>query len=413
MRIHPRAILVISIIASLMIGVGGGYYLWHDRELPEPAQSLLKDVVNRDQGKPGTVDFSLFWDVWNTLHEKYVDKEELDTEALVTGAIEGMVGAVGDPHTVYLEPITNSKFQEDISGEFSGVGMEISIKDEAVTVVAPLKNTPAERAGIESGDIITNIDDVSTENMALEEAVSRIRGKRGTTVMLGVFRPGVTEVLVFPVVRDTIKIPSLELTFLDGNIAYLRLFTFNMNIDEQFADAARQIDQAGATKLIVDVRNNPGGLLDSAVNLAGWFLPEGALVVSEDFGGGISHSLRSSGNAAFGHLKTVFIMNEGSASASEILAGAVHDNSGVRLVGETTFGKGSVQQLEPFSNGASLKVTVAKWLTPNGISISDEGIEPTDPVAITADDFENGDIEIGSAGKDPQLDKAIEIVNTQ
>lgn len=408
---RSRIILVLSIIAALAVGLGGGYYLWHEQQ-SEPIQSLLKEVVNHDEGKPDTVDFGLFWQVWNKLHEKYVDKEELDTQALVTGAIQGMVAAAGDPHTVYLEPVTNKKFQEDISGEFSGVGIEITVKDGNITVVAPLKNTPAERAGMEAGDVITDIDDVSTENMTIEEAVTRIRGKRGTTVKLGVFREGVTETLVFPVVRDTITIPSLELTFLEGNVAYLQLFTFNLNIDEEFTQAARRIQEAGAQRLILDVRSNPGGLLDASVNLAGWFLPQGTLVVKEDFGGGISQSMRSAGNAQLGHLKMVILIDGGSASASEILAGAIHDNLGVPLVGETTFGKGSVQQLEPFSDGSSLKVTVAKWLTPNGISISEEGIAPTEVVEISPETTDNGDLEFGIPGKDPQLDRALEIVNT-
>lgn len=411
MKIPSRAILTLSIIIALVVGLGGGYYLWGTRQ-PDPAQSLLKEVINQEEGKPDTVDFGIFWEVWNKLHEKYIDGAELDTQALVTGAIEGMVNAVGDPHTVYLEPVTNKKFQEDISGEFSGVGMEIGIRDGRLTVISPIKDTPADRAGIKAGDIIVKIDDVDTEGMPIEEAVTLIRGKRGTTVKLTAFREGVTEQLVFPIVRDTIKIRALEWEIIDDGVAYLRLFTFNLNIDDEFAQAAQEILNSGADRLIVDVRNNPGGLLDSAVNLAGWFLSRDTIVVSEDFGGGITRNLRSSGRAQLAGLKTVFLINGGSASASEILAGAVHDIRGVPLVGDTTFGKGSVQQLEQFSNGASLKVTVAKWLTPSGISISDEGIDPTHAVEIESDEISSDELEFGVKGKDPQLDKAIEIVNT-
>lgn len=414
MKIPSRAILASMTVVALMVGLGGGYYLWGLNE-PEPVQSLLKEVINQDEGRPETVDFSLFWQVWDTLHAKYVDSDQLDTEALVTGAIQGMVGAVGDPHTVYLEPVTNKKFHEDIAGAFSGVGMEIGIRDERLTVITPIKDSPAERAGIKAGDIITKIDETGTDGMQIEEAVTLIRGKKGTTVKLTAFRKGVTEQLVFPVVRDTIKIPSLEWTLLDGNVAYLQLFTFNMNIDDEFAVAAQEILDSGAQRLIVDVRNNPGGLLDAAVNLAGWFLPNDSVVVSEDFGGGITRNLRSAGRAQLAGLKMVFLINGGSASASEILAGAVHDLQGIPLVGDTTFGKGSVQQLESFKNGASLKVTVAKWLTPNGVSISEEGIEPTHPISIdieTLSQEERDALEIGLPGKDPQLDRALEIVNT-
>lgn len=409
MRLTSRTLLVISIIVSLTVGLGGGYYLWELRG-PEPTQTLLREVINKDRDKPETVDFSLFWQVWERLHEKYVDGGELDTQALVTGAIEGMVHAVGDPYTVYLEPATNKKFQEDISGAFSGVGMEIGLRRERVTVIAPIKDSPAERAGIRTGDVIVEIDDTSTEGMTVEEAVSLIRGKKGTTVKLGMSRQGVTEKLVFPVVRDVIRIPALELTFLEGNIAYLRLYSFNMNIDDEFTKAAQRILSAGSPRIIVDLRNNPGGLLDSAVTLAGWFLPPDSLVVSEDFGNGISRGLRSTGRGQLAPLKTVFLINGGSASASEILAGAVHDSRKVPLVGEKTFGKGSVQQLEQFPDGSSLKVTIAKWLTPSGISISDTGIAPTVQVTLDPEGVQNGNVELGTTGKDAQLDKALEIV---
>lgn len=412
MKIHPRAILVITVIVALTAGLGGGYYLWALDE-PEPVQSLLKEVVNRDEGMPETVDFALFWDVWNRLHEKYVDNDELDTQALVTGAIEGMVSAVGDPHTVYLKPVTNRKFQEDIKGEFSGVGMEIGIRNGVVTVITPLKDSPAERAGIKAGDVITYINDTDTEGMTIEEAVTLIRGDRQTTVKLTVIRQGVREQLVFPVVRDTIKVPALEWTMLDGNVAYLQLFTFSLNIDEEFEQAAQEILNSGARALIVDVRNNPGGLLDAALDLAGWFLPRDSVAVSEDFGSGVVRNLRTTGGGQLASLKKVFLINGGSASASEILAGAVHDLQDVPLVGETTFGKGSVQQLEQFQDGSSLKVTVAKWLTPNGISISEEGIAPTYPAPLDYDSLSQEELdalELGTPGKDPQLDRALEIL---
>jgi carboxyl-terminal processing protease len=411
MHLPFRLKFIISILLSLAIGIGGGYSLW-GMHSPESAQTLLKEVINQDTGKPETVDFSLFWQVWNRLHETYVDKDTLDTDALVTGAIEGMVAAVGDPHTTYLEPVSNQKFQENISGSFSGVGMEIGLRDNRISVVAPLKDTPAYRAGLKAGDFIVTIDDVSTDGMTVEEAVTLIRGKRGTTVHLGITREGVEEELVFPIVRDTIRIPALEWVLLENDVAYLQLFTFNLNIDEDFAQAVREIQSSGATKLIVDVRNNPGGLLDSAVHLAGWFLPTDSVVVYEDFGGGLSKALRASGHNQLGTMKTVFLINGGSASASEILAGAVHDLRDIPLVGEVTFGKGSVQQLEPFSNGGSLKVTVAKWLTPKGTSIAEAGIEPTVPIPFDLSQLQDGELEYGIPGKDPQLDKAIEIINT-
>ena len=407
-----RTLLIVFVLLSLAGGFTGGYWYAGRAIVAESTSTPLKEVVNRDAGQPQTVDFSLFWQVWERLHEQYVQNDSLDTEKLVNGAIHGMVDSVGDPYTVFFEPVDSAKFQEEISGSFSGVGMEIDERDGSIIVVAPLKGTPAFMAGIKAGDIVLKVDETSTAGMSVEEAVNIIRGERGSTVLLTVVREGVTEQLVFSIVRDVIRIPAVEWQMLDGGVAYLQLFTFNQNIDEQFAQAARDILASGATHLIVDVRNNPGGLLDSAVNLAGWFLENETVVVREDFGGGVSQTMRSSGAAQLSGLKTVFLINGGSASASEIIAGAVHDQRGIRLIGETTFGKGSVQQLESFRNGSSLKVTVAKWLTPSGVSISDTGIEPTDLVEIDYDNLGDGELEYGVPGKDPQLDRAFEIVQS-
>ncbi|HXV27157.1 MAG TPA: S41 family peptidase [Candidatus Paceibacterota bacterium] len=405
-----RFIIILSVSAALVAGFFAGRH-FRTPLADEPQGSVIKEIINQDAGRPETVDFGLFWQVWNRLHERYVDKDTLDTELLLRGAIEGMVMSVGDPYTVYLEPVRSQSFNEEISGKFGGVGMEINVRDGRLTVISPLKDTPAFRAGIKSGDYVTHIDDVFTDGMDVQEAVDRIRGDPGTTVVLKIERSGVDEVLVFTVTRDVVRIPSLEWVMLEGNVAYLQLFTFNQNIDADFARAAREILDSGADRLIVDLRNNPGGLLDSAVNLAGWFLPADSVVVLENFGGGVSHTIRSSGGAQLADLPTVFLINGGSASASEILAGAVHDLRHIPLVGEQSYGKGSVQQLESFNDGSSLKVTVAKWLTPAGVSISDFGIAPTHQVLLDIDAINAGDVELGVPGKDPQLDKAVEIVN--
>lgn len=408
MKTH-RIILAISVIAALAAGFGGGLYASHVRGA-EAVKSVVTEIINRDEGKPATADFSLFWDVWEALHAQYVDKQELDAQVLMVGAIEGMVHAVGDPYTVYLEPVSNKDFQEQIKGSFGGVGMEVGLRDDRVMVIAPLKGTPAYNAGIKPGDFILEIDGVSTEGMTVEEAVTRIRGEKGTSVRLLIYREGVTEKPLFTIVRDVIKIPAVEWKMIGSDVAYLQLFAFNQNIDDEFAAAAREILASGATRLIVDVRNNPGGLLDSAVNLSGWLLPRDSVVVREDFGSGMSESLRTTGAAQLAGIPTVFLINGGSASAAEILAGAAHDIRNVPLVGEKTFGKGSVQQLEPFPDGSSLKVTVAKWLTPNGVSISETGIEPTVPVELSKEGPADESVELGTPGKDTQLDKAIEVV---
>lgn len=368
---------------------------------------VIGALVNQNLGQPQTIDFSLFWEVWNKLNEKYVDPSKLDQKILLGGAIHGMVNSIGDPYTVFLEPKISQKFQEEISGSFGGVGIEIGMRDGAVMVIAPLKNTPAYKAGVKAGSKILKVDGKTTADLPLDEVVGMIRGKRGTKVVLTLSDNG--DAHDVELVRDTIRIPSIEWDLLDGKIAYMRVYTFNQNIDSDFEKTAKEIIKSPASKLIVDLRNNPGGLLDSAINLSGWFLEEGQVAVMEEFRDGTREEFRSKGSGALKVYPTAVIINGGSASASEILAGAIHDNRNVQLIGEKTFGKGSVQGLENFRNGSSLKITIAKWLTPKGRSITDLGIEPDVEVKMP-EKPEEGEIEVGKPGKDPQLDKAIELL---
>ncbi|MEK7638366.1 MAG: S41 family peptidase [Patescibacteria group bacterium] len=406
---RQRLILIIAVIAALCAGFGGGYGYFRQQNA-QNVDAIIKQVINKDQGKVAAVDFSLFWQVWDKLHDRFVDKEKLDSQKLVYGAIEGMVAAAGDPYTVFFEPVTSKKFQEEVSGAFSGVGMEIGKRNDVITVIAPIKDSPAMRAGIKAGDVVVKVDDMPTDSWSVEEAVSRIRGKKGTTVKLTLAREGEAELIELSLARDTIRVPAVDWRMLDNKVAYLEIYTFNGNLDDEFARAAKELTDASAQRLIIDMRNNPGGLLDSAVNLAGWMLKKDSLVVQERYGTGLTDQLRANGNARLSAIPTVVLINGGSASAAEILAGALHDIRKIPLVGEKSFGKGSVQQLESFYNGASLKVTVAKWLTPNGVSISETGIAPTDEVKIDPKEYKEKGWEIGTVGKDPQLDKAIAVV---
>lgn len=410
MRI-PRLLFISLVIVMLAAGFGGGF-LFFRHQNARAVDAIIKEVINKNDGKSEAVDFSLFWQVWDRLHEKYVDQEKLDTQKLVYGAISGMVGAAGDPYTSFFAPVEAKKFQEEVSGAFSGVGMEIGKKNSVITVIAPIKDSPALRAGIKTGDVIAKIDGATTENMSVEEAVNRIRGKKGTAVTLTIYREGERAPLTFTIIRDNIHIPAVDWKLLDGHVAYMQIYSFNANVDDEFIKASKEILASPANRLIIDMRNNPGGLLDSAVNLGGWLLEPGSVVVQEKFGDGVIEQMRASGNARLSKLPTVVIINGGSASASEILAGALHDIRNLPLVGEKSFGKGSVQQLENFYNGSSLKVTVAKWLTPNGISISDTGISPTDAVKIASSSLANGSFELGNPAKDPQLSRALEIVGS-
>lgn len=354
------------------------------------------------------VDLSIFWQVWDVLDAKFVSATSTDPltdEERMWAAIEGLVASYGDPYTVYLPPEDSEIFESDIQGNFEGVGMEIGIRDEVLTVIAPLPDTPAERAGILSEDVIVEIDGESTERMGVDEAVKLIRGEKGTEVMLAIFREGESELLEIPVVRDRIDIPSLE-TEQRGGTFIIRLFNFSAVSEMQMQEALRAYVRSGASRIVLDLRGNPGGFLGSAVNIASYFLPVGKTIVREDFGNGEKERVyRSSGKTLekFAPRKIVVLVDGGSASASEILAGALRAHGDATLIGTQTFGKGSVQELVNFRDNSSLKVTIARWLTPDGTSISDGGLTPDIEVAITAEDR--------SAGRDPQLERALEFVS--
>ncbi len=396
--------LIFVILVSLVFGFFGGIQYQRSQE---PELGGLRDLSNTDVGKPPAIDFSLFWDAWNLVNERYVDRGELDTQAMVFGAIKGMVESVGDPFTVFLKAEESKRLQEDISGEFAGVGIEIGIRNDVLTVISPLEDTPAGRAGIIAGDKIIAIDDESTAGIKIDEAVSKIRGRRGTKVVLTVLRKtnGDEEEREFELTRDKIKVPTVKWEKLESGIGHIRFFSFNQIAKSEFDKALKELGRQGAgDKIIFDLRNNPGGLLDLAIDISSYFLDPGEVVVIEQFADGTRKELKAKSNGQLKGAKIVILINKGSASASEIVAGALHDNKGIKLIGEKTFGKGSVQQVENLRYGTALKITVAKWLTPKGRSISDEGIEPDIEVGRTEEDIKEE--------RDPQLEKAIEVIKS-
>lgn len=387
-------------VAAFFSGLHFGTLRAQDIDLQAGLFSLFNRDTNPDEG----VDMDEFWRVWNLMDEKYVSAsttEEISDEDKLHGAIQGMVRSYGDPYTLFLPPSDAEKFGEDISGNFGGVGMEVGIRNGVITVIAPLPGTPAEKSGIVAADVIVEIDGASTENMSIDEAVSRIRGEKGTEVSLTIYREGETDFLDIGVVRDTITIPTVK-TEQHGDVFVIALYSFNALAEMKVQEALREYVNSGATKLVFDLRGNPGGFLQSAVAIASYFLPAGEVVVRENFGEGLpEEQYRSSGKTlrGFAPEEMVVLINGGSASASEILAGALSQHGVATLIGENTFGKGSVQELVDLPEGSSLKVTIARWFTPDGSSISDGGLEPDIVIERTPEQI--------LAEEDPQLEAAL------
>lgn len=370
--------------------------------------SKTAGVTNGLSAEAG-IDFSPFWKAWNVLNEKYVPASTTDqvatSEEKLYGAIQGLAASLEDPYTVFFPPVEAELFESDIRGNFEGVGMEVLAQEGAITVIAPLKDSPAMRAGMLAGDRIIKINDKETSSLTTEDAVQLIRGPKGTAVKLTVFRNGVTEPFEVEIARDTINIPVIN-TYQAANKTFvIELYSFSATSPNLFRQALREFITSGSDKLILDLRGNPGGYLEAAIDMASWFLPSSKVIVREDFGGKKPEkTYRSRGYDIFNdELKFVILIDRGSASASEILAGALAEHGRAVLVGETTFGKGSVQELVDITPTTSLKVTVARWLTPLGNSISEKGVEPQYKVVRTAQDRE--------AGRDPQIQKALEILS--
>ncbi len=410
-----------------LLALGGVFYGGYTYGLKQaPEIYKVTSLENKEDMKPATVDFSPFWKTWNALNEKYVPtKISTTSEEIVSGnqekvwgAIQGLAASLRDPYTVFFPPEENKMFESEISGIFEGVGMEIGIKENTLTVVAPLKGTPAEKAGIQTGDKILKIDDTFTDGMSTDIAVRKIRGKQGTSVKLLVSRKSKNAPFEISIVRGVINIPVIdtEVKLSDGKsspdktvglnengVFIIKLYSFTSQSPNLFREALREFILSGSDKLVLDLRGNPGGYLEAAVDMASWFLETGKPVVKEEYAKDDVRIYRSKGYNVFNkNLKMVILVDGGSASASEILAGALREYGIAQLVGTKTFGKGSVQELVSITPETSLKLTVARWLTPSDKNISEEGLVPDFVVERTQEDL--------TAKRDPQLVKAIDIL---
>jgi carboxyl-terminal processing protease len=398
----------ISILASLLV-VGAsffcGVYVGFNGNMKSIAGANLE---NKDPGLFVKADFAPFWKAWNVLNERHVDYGSSTTnvsdQEKVWGAIEGLTNSFKDPYTVFFPPADSEIFENDISGNFQGVGMEIGMRDGVLTVIAPLKGTPAQKAGILAGDKILKIDNTPTNTLNSDEAVKLIRGKGGTKVVFTIFRAGSDNPIEISVIRATIDIPTIKsYTRLDG-VFVIELYNFSAVSTDLFRKALREFVASKTNKLVLDLRGNPGGYLEASIDMASWFLPLGEVIVRENFGKDKEEVVhRSKGYNIFNNkLKMVILMDGGSASASEILAGSLQENGIATLVGTNSFGKGSVQELVKITPDTSLKVTIARWLTPKGKSISDGGLKPDIEVKRTPEEIVKG--------IDPQMKAAVELL---
>lgn len=408
------------IIAALCILTGGIGYNLGERKTSISLSPDKRIIVNQSPPASVNVDFSLFWDVWQRLNRSYIDRASIDPQKMVQGAIAGMVNSLGDPYTTYLTAQDNTDFKQNLGGAFEGIGAQLGMKDNRVMVIAPLKGTPAEAAGIVAGDYIMKVDGADTTGWTVNETVNKIRGPKGTTVKLSILHPSGTAPVDISIVRNTINVPSVvswikpvsqitEIAGVDatktlpqnGNIAYIQLSQFGDNTNTEWDKAVTDVISAGSPVkgLVLDLRNNPGGYLEGAVYIASEFIKSGT-VVSQVNSDGTKQDYPVDRQGRLLTIPMVILLNKGSASAAEIVSGALRDYKRATLIGETSFGKGSVQTPEDLPDGSSVHITTGKWLLPNGDSISKKGITPDVVIASNT----------STATADAQLEKAVELL---
>ena len=378
---------ITNILLLLSLGVflfGTGLKLGQYKEKIERIGQLNNSVFNTKRSPlldDKNLDFELFWETWEELERKFIDKSKIDKQKMYFGAIKGMVSALEDPYTFFLTPEENKESRDDLAGKFEGIGAQLGLQDNRITVVAPLKNSPAQKSGIKAGDFINEVDDKSTKGWTLPQAVSKIRGTRGTKVKLTLERSSKEFEVV--IVREQIKVESVEISYekrKNQSVAIIKLNQFGDNTNDEWDKTAEEIAEKWQRDeikgLIIDLRDNPGGYLDGSVYVASEFLPKGKLVVKQTSTTQDEKSYQVKREGKLLDIPLVVIINKGSASASEILAGALRDYKRARLIGEKSFGKGSVQEATNLKGGAGIHITVAKWILPKGDWINSKGIEP-------------------------------------
>lgn len=401
-------LFVVAIVITFYVGVAWGKGITDQKvETSQKTVNFLKNLSdptdifgNADENKPEEVDFSIFWDAWREIDKNYIDKDKLDPQIRVYGAIRGMVGALEDPYSGFMSPEETEDFGTDMEGSFEGIGAELGMKDGVLTIIAPIEGMPAEKAGLRAGDKIIKINADVASDMTIDKAVKKIRGKKGTDVSLTILRGDEAVTREIIITRGRIEIKSAIYEKKDDGIAYIKIKKFADDTSKEFNKTVSMAIADNTKGIILDLRNNPGGFLNISVDMISKFVPKGEVVVWEQRGDGRMTSYKAGGGNSLSGVPTVILINEGSASASEIMAGALRDINKAILIGKKSFGKGSVQQLEPLHDGSSLRITIAKWLTPLKKSIHEVGLDPDIEVDLTNEDFENK--------RDPQYDRAME-----
>jgi len=367
---------------------------------PTTARATEDGVLNTDEQQR----FKVFWETWQIVERDFYDRTQVDHQKLIYGAIKGMVDAVGDPYTVYQTPSQREIGDTDLRGSFDGIGIQVDMKDNRLTVVAPIEGSPAEAAGFRPGDIVVEVDGKSLAGKTLNDTVGLIRGQRGTPVTLTVLRPGATEPIEITVVRAEIKLKSVRVRMLDDQVGYVRISSFSASTGSEMEGAVKNLVDQQAKGIVVDLRNNPGGYLQSSVEASAQFVDPGTVVLYQKSGNGDMRTYRTQGGGAGAQMPVVVLINKGSASASEIMAGALRDNGRAFLVGEKSFGKGTVQNVHELSDKSGLRVTTAQWLTPaekpiQGVGLLPDQVIELPPTATISSEATRAD--------DPQLDAAV------
>ncbi|MEK7166554.1 MAG: S41 family peptidase [Patescibacteria group bacterium] len=396
-------------LSALVVAGNVGYRLGA-RAISQGTSKLPQVIVNQQTPATREVDFAPFWDIWSRLESRYIDKSKIDPQKMVYGAISGMVASLEDPYTVFLPPQQNQEYKQDLNGTFEGIGAQLGAKDDKIVIVSPLKDHPAEKAGLKPGDWIVKVDGAETHTWTVPQAVAKIRGKRGSEVILTIAREGNEKTFDVSIKRDKITVKSVEVEVKSAEgecaltsckVGYLKLSRFGDQTNDEWNSSIKELrslwQKENLRGLILDLRNNPGGYLQSAIYVASEFLQNGVVVVQENSDGTKETYSVTRVGSMIGEPVMVLI-NKGSASAAEIVAGALRDHGRAKMIGETTFGKGSIQQPEDLPDGSGIHITTARWILPNGEWIDKIGIKP--------------DIEVknpeGTDSADLQLNRAIE-----